>query len=212
LLSKISRGFTLNILSGIRKFIQNPPMSDINHYMSQGFSREEAKAQVAADHASTGLMIAVFRLFFHAIVLFFLFLPGIFCAYLLLTWLKKPIGDPHGWDYFWWMLGIVYLLECLVFFLKGWHLRLKDRDNLLWMLLWLICILYCFALPVLMMHEFILGQVRHHPAQDLSTRGMIIIWVAAVVTAGLIFWRYRLHKDTAPPLFRWAYRLGRGSR
>lgn len=39
-------------------------MNDVDYYESQGFSRDEAKAQVAAERASTKLMMAFFRLFF----------------------------------------------------------------------------------------------------------------------------------------------------
>jgi len=37
-------------------------MNDFDSFNSYGYSEEEAKAQAAADRASTGLMNAVFRL------------------------------------------------------------------------------------------------------------------------------------------------------
>jgi len=105
----------------------------------------------------------------------FLFLPGIFCAYLLLGWGRSLLGNPQGWDYFWWMVGLVYVLECGMFFVKGRHLRMKARGNGSWVVLLVVCLLYCFALPVGMMHELIGMKVAGHPGRSLSTRGLVIV-------------------------------------
>ena len=88
-------------------------MSDLQYYENHGFTRQEAKDQVAADRASTSLLFAFFSLFFKALTLCLLFIPGIFCAYLILYGLRNYLGNPAGWDYFWWMIGTVYTVECL---------------------------------------------------------------------------------------------------
>ena len=140
----------------------------------------------------------------------FVLLPGILCAFILLEWLREPLGHPSGWAYAGWMAGIVYVLECFIFFLKGWYLRLKDTDNNFWIAPWLICFFYCCALPVFMMHVIIADQfMRGHGFDGPAI--MATSWVGGLFLGLLIYWRYRLNEKGAPLLCGWAYRLGRGS-
>ena len=101
-------------------------MNDFDYY---SYSEEEAKAQAAADRASSGLMYAVFRLIFLPFRLFFLLLPSVLCVFLVLRWLHKPFTKATQWDYFWWLCATVHIIECLIFFLKGSQLSLRDRGN-----------------------------------------------------------------------------------
>jgi hypothetical protein len=183
-------------------------MNDLDYYQDHGFSREEAKNQVAADKASTTLLFMFFTLLFKVFLIFFLFMPGIFCAYLILHGLRSYLGNPAGWTYFWWMVGTVYVLECLVFLLKGWYVSLKEKGSWAWVILWTICFLYCFALPGLMLQVLISDQFRRTPGHTTSSP-MIISWVSAVILGWLIYRRYSLSSDTAPIWMMWAYRLGR---
>jgi hypothetical protein len=183
-------------------------MNDLHYYESQGFSHQEAKDQVAADRASTSLLLLLFSFFLRIVTLCFLFMPGIFCAYLILYALRTYLGNPKGWDYFWWMIGIVYLVECIVFLLKGWSMTLKDKGNGAWMFLWGVCFIYCFALPVLMLHALIFDQFKHPPGQSI-TRLEVLCWAGAAILSWLIYRRYSLGTDNAPKWMLWAYRLGR---
>src|SRR6185437_15247301 len=121
--------------------------NDVKYYESYGYSHEEAIAQVKADRASMRLLFAFFRLIFVCFKLFFLLLPSILCGLLILHWMKKPLTKTNYWDSFWWLCGTVYVLECLVFFLKGWQLSLRERENRFWLFIIGICLLYCFVLP-----------------------------------------------------------------
>ena len=183
-------------------------MNDLQYYQDQGFSREEAKQQVVADRASTKLIISLFLLLFRAFITFFLFIPGIICALLIVHTLGNYLGNPTGWAYFWWMAGIVYFLECLVFLLKGWSLSLKQKENLVWMFLWVICFLYGFALPGLMLQTLIADQFKRSPGHATSVP-IIISWVGAAILGWLVYRRYSLGTDAAPRWMFWAYRLGR---
>jgi hypothetical protein len=135
-------------------------------------------------------------------------MPSLFCAYLLLLWLRRPIGILKPWDYFWWLPGIAFVLECLIFFLKGWHLRLKERDHSFWVVLRVFCLLYCLVLPIYMCHAMIADEFRHQLNQQ-EWAGILISWIGGAILGGIIFWRYRINEDGAPWLFRWSFRLGR---
>jgi len=183
-------------------------MNDVEYYESYGYSHEEAKSMAAADRASTGLMFAVFRIFFICFKLFFLLLPAIFCSFLILEALKKPFSKTGRGEYFWWMFGIVYAIECVVFFLKGWQFSIRQRGNRFWLLVRSICLLYCFVLPECMFQVIIIDQVKRTPGSAIS-RLDLIAWVIGIVLGWLVYRRYRLSEDGAPFLFRWAFLIGR---
>jgi hypothetical protein len=182
--------------------------NDVKYYESYGYSHEEAVAQAKADRASTRLMYVVFRLFFIGFKLFFLLLPSIFCAALILEGIKGPFKKAVTWDTFWWLCGIVYTLECVIFFLKGWQLSLKQRANRLWIFIMAICILYCLALPVTMFQFLIVDQIRRTPGLHISPV-QIMSWAGGLILGWLIFRRYNLNKDEAPKFVFWDFRLGR---
>jgi hypothetical protein len=178
----------------------------IQHY---GTGFEDGRRQVEADRASTALMTTMFSSFFKLISLIILFCPGILCAYLILGGLRDYTGNLRGWNYGWTFIAIVYVLECLVFFLKGWSIALKKKGSVGWIIPRLICGSYCFGLPVLMLHTFmylLLKPVTEHPLDTLN----MVSWVVAGLMGVYIYSRYHLESDAAPGLVRWAYRMGRG--
>src|SRR3984957_11612784 len=102
----------------------------------------------------------------------------------------------------------VAVVECLVFLLKGWSVTLKDKGNGVWIFLRAVCLIYCFAIPVLMLHALIFGQFKHPPGHPMT--GLVILsWAGAVILSWLIYRRYSLDTDNAPKLMYWAYWLGR---
>ncbi len=183
-------------------------MNDIEYYKSQGLSHEEAKQQVAADRASTSLLFNFFKLVFAAFAIFILFIPGFFCAYLVLHVFGRLLGNPTNWNYFWWLIGLVYFLECMVFLLKGWYIALKERGYMLWKFLWAICVLYCFAVPALLMLS-LLSEPFASKGHGMSLPMIILSLASAAILGWLIYKRYQLNEDSAPKWMRWAYRLGR---
>ncbi|HTJ14814.1 MAG TPA: hypothetical protein VL547_22405 [Dinghuibacter sp.] len=114
----------------------------------------------------------------------------------------------NPWRYISFLAVLTYLIECLIFLLKGWSLSLKERQKGLWMLLWGICFLYCFALPLLIARSMIFYGFKpapHHPVDTLN----LISWIAGALLGWLVYRRYRLNVDSAPKLMKWSYLLGR---
>jgi hypothetical protein len=181
-------------------------LESIQHYAT-GF--EDGKRQAEADKASTALMRTLFSLFFKMVSLIILFCPGILCANLILEGLRHYTRILTGWNYGWVFITIVYVLECLVFFLKGWSIALQKQNNGVWIIPWLICGFYCFALPVFMLHTFLYSLLKPVPGHPTNTVNMIS-WVVAGIMGIYIYSRYHLQSDTAPRLMGWAYRIGKG--
>jgi hypothetical protein len=150
----------------------------------------------------------LFSYFFKAIFFVILFCPGILCAYLILEGLRHYTGNLTGWNYGWAFVTIVYVLECLVFFLKGWGLAMKKKDNAVWIIPWLVCVFYCFALPVLMLHTFVYDLLKPAPGNPTDVL-KIVSWTIAGLMGIYIYSRYRWQLDTAPRLMGWAYRIGK---
>jgi hypothetical protein len=180
-------------------------LESLQHY---GTGFEDGKRQAESGKASTALMATLFSYFFKTIFFIILFCPGILNAYLILDGLRHYTRNLTGWNYGGTFITIVYVLECLVFFIKGWCIALKKKDNLVWIIPWLICGFYCFALPVFMLHTFIYILVKPVPGHPTNTLDMIS-WVVAVLMGIYIYSRYHLQSDTAPRLMGWAYRIGK---
>ncbi len=176
------------------------------HRYETGF--EDGRRQAEADRASTALMTTIFSFFFRAISLLLLFCPGILCAYLILGALRHYTRNLTGWNYGWTFIAIVYVLECLVFFIKGWCIALQKKGSGIWIIPWLICGCYSFALPVFMLHTFIFmlfKPVPGHPTNEVS----MVSWIVGGLIGVYIYSRYHLQSDTAPRLMGWAYRIGK---
>jgi len=182
-------------------------MQDHEYYESYGYSHEEAVAQARTDRASNHLIYAFFRLLFKCFLLFFLLLPSIFCGFLILQKLKISFATTGRWEYVGWLCGAVYIIECLVFFLKGWLLSLRDRDNRLWLLLMAICLLYCFIFPAYIFQTLITAQFKRTPGLEIS-KLEIISWIGGIILGWIIYRRYRLTEESAPFLFRWTFHIG----
>lgn len=184
-------------------------MSQWNAYEDEYYpDEEEIKRQAEAEKAGAALTTSLFSLVLKILFLFVLFCPAILCAYLILDSLKSYTANLTRWHYFFAMVALVYGIECFVFFMKGCLLGLKKNGNGLWVLLWIICMLYCFVLPALFLHTIIFGMFRPAPGHPTSTLNMIS-WVAGVLISYYIYARYRLQTNTAPSIVAWAYRIGR---
>jgi hypothetical protein len=177
----------------------------LQHY---GTGFEDGKRQAEADRASGALMTTLFSCFAKAIFFIILFSPGILSAYFILEGLQHYTRNLNGWNYGWVFVTIIYALECVVFFLKGWNIAMKVKANLVWTIPQLIGGIYSFALPVFMIHAFIYNVLKPgqgHPTSVLN----LVSWVVAGLMGIYIYSRYRWQLDSAPGLMRWAYRMGK---
>lgn len=184
-------------------------MSDYPDYGGDYYSGyQDGKHHAESARATAAFMTALFKLLFLCFRLFFFSLPGIFCAFVILEKSGYHMGKQNIWNYMGVWIGLVYILECLIFFLKGWSLSLKDSGQRLWMVLWAICFIYCFALPAFLLKTIVFGQFttpKFHPTVTM----IILCWASGIILGWFIFRRYNLLADTSPKWMAWSYRLGR---
>lgn len=136
-----------------------------------------------------------------------LFSPAILLTYFILEKLRWFTAGLSKWPYFFLYLSIVYLLECAVFFLKGWLISLRLQNHKLWIAVFILLSLYCLILPTLFFQALIVGTFVSYPNRPTANSN-ILIWVISAVIGLYIYYRYNLTKDTCPKFFLWSYRLG----
>ncbi len=145
--------------------------------------------------------------FARAFLAFLLFCPAMICAYLIMEGVRLHGRTLEGWNYFWAMTGIVYLIECLVFFLKGWAAGLKTSGRRLWIIPSFICVVYCFLFPSLFLHTFIFNLFRPAPGHPTGTLNTVS-WVLGILFGACIYSRYERRSGWAFLLTSWAYSIG----
>lgn len=177
----------------------------VQHYET-GFEdgRRQARSERCTGSVMTTLVASFFRIFFF----FVLISPGIFCAYFMLASEKHDNAYMTGWTYGWAFVAAVYVLECVVFFLKGWGIALQKRNSIIWIIPWVICLFYGFAVPVYGIH--ILGYNLFKPATGNPTDTLnLITWIVAGLIGIYIYSRFHFKRPAVPIWTRWAFQMGK---
>ena len=181
-------------------------LRSVQHYET-GF--EDGKRRAQSDRHSGSLMTTLVACFFRIFFLIVLISPGLFCAYFILAAVKHYNAHLTGWTYGWTFVSIVFVLECVVFFLKGWGIALRKRNSTLWIIPWVICAFYGFALPVYVIHFVGYNLFKPVPGNPTGTLNLIT-WVAAGLMGIYIYSRFHFKRPHVPRWAGWAHRIGRG--
>lgn len=97
--------------------------------------------------------------------------------YLILEAAKVHLYAINPWRYIGLLAVLTYLVECLIFLLKGWSMSMRGRQKGLWMLLWGICFVYCFVLPVWIAKSMIFYGFKPAPPHPVDTLN-VVSWIA----------------------------------
>jgi len=181
-------------------------LRSVQHYET-GF--EDGRRQAQSERRSGSVMATLVALFFKTFLLIVLLCPGIFCAYFILALVTQYNAHLIGWTYAWTFITIVYVLECVVFCLKGWGIALKKKNIIFWVIPWLICAFYGFALPVYFVHLFGYNLFKPAPGNPTGTLNLIT-WVVAGLMGIYIYSRFHFKRPTVPVWTRWAFKIGEG--
>jgi uncharacterized membrane protein YuzA (DUF378 family) len=181
-------------------------LRSVQHYET-GFEDGRRQAQSERRHGSvmTTLVASFFRIFF----LIVLMSPGLFSAYFILAAVKHDNAHLTGWTYGWTFVAVVFVLECGMFFLKGCGMALQKRNSPIWIIPWVICALYGFALPVYGIHIFgynLFKPVLGNPTGTLN----LVTWVVAGLAGIYVYSRFHFTRPNVPRWAGWAHRIGRG--
>jgi hypothetical protein len=140
---------------------------------------------------------ALYHLLLHSPIVLAAYWGGV----LLEAPLSKVVAQP-----FWLQLGaggvIAYLTQAFIYFIKGNVQRLRLDRKYTWWLLLTICTLTICLIPawgVWATLKYYFGHI-----QEVRVFGPL----AVPVVAGLVYTRYKFHKDACPAPVYWAYRLG----
>jgi hypothetical protein len=180
-------------------------LRSVQHYET-GF--EDGRRQALLDRRSGSVMTTLVTSFFRIFLLIVLVSPGLFCAYFILAAVKHDNVHLTGWTYGWTFVAVVYGLECGMFFLKGWGVALQKRNSPLWIIPWIVCLFYGFALPVYGIHIFGYNMFKPAPGNPVSTLNLIT-WVAAGLMGIYIYSRFHFKRPAVPMWTRWAFQMGK---
>ena len=180
-------------------------LRSVQHYET-GF--EDGRRQAQSERRSGPVMTTLAARFFRIFLLIVLISPGLFCAYFILAAVKRDDAHLTGLTYGWTFVAVVFVLECVVFFLKGLGISLKRRNSPLWIVPWLICAFYGFGLPVYVVHIFGYNLFRPVPGSPTGILNLIT-WVVAGLIGIYIFSRFHFKRATVPIWTRWAFRMGK---
>jgi hypothetical protein len=180
-------------------------LRSVQHYET-GF--EDGRRQAQSDRRSGSLMATLVASFFKIFFLIVLISPGLFCAYFILAAVKHDNAHLTGWNYGWTFVAVVYGLECVVFFLKGWGIALRKRNSPLWIIPWVICAFFGFAIPVYGIHIVCYDMLKPVPGSPTGTLNLIT-WIVAGLMGIYIHSRFHFKRPGVPRWAGWANRIGR---
>lgn len=153
--------------------------------------------QYLFDKALRGLWFA-----FKIILNLATYLPMWCTGYLITSLFLKKNDDGFAW------IGLLILFTFLayqaVFFVKGLLIGLKNKSNLLWVPLFIICISFTCLFPALFIHNNI--QPWLHRISPNS--GNLIAWGTSILFGLYVYSRYHFLTNIAPVGALFSYQLG----
>jgi hypothetical protein len=130
------------------------------------------------------------------------YLPLWFTGYIIVDNILNKEDSAFAW------IGLIVIfaicLYQLLFFVKGMIIGLRHRNNLFWILLFILCITFTCILPVWFAFDTI-----HFYAEEWSTKSAdILTWVFAMAFGLFIYSRYHFLTNIAPLAAYPAYQMG----
>ena len=155
-------------------------------------------------HASMGVMSILIGLgvfFLKVAIVFGIF---IYAGYVLSQKLLR--GETNQIKI--WGLSFIfaYLILCVVYFLKGIIIGLRAKNNILWILPWITCIILCCIFPAFTIKSVIAGMFPFTKRQDKWC--LVFSWAAFIVSLFYIYGFYQFKTPNAPRVLHWSFALG----
>lgn len=170
-----------------------------------GETDEEYIARTRKESKSaTGLMFSLASLF-----LFFLKMAAIFGVFIYAGYLlsQKMLGEETDKFKIWGItLLFTYLIFCVIFFLKGIVIGLRDKNRKLWVLPWVICVFLCCIIPAFLIKSAF--GIMFNPVQQQQAWYTVISWIVFILSLLYIYGIYQFKTPNSPCIFNWIFRLG----
>jgi hypothetical protein len=130
------------------------------------------------------------------------YLPLWFTGYLITFQLLTKKDDPLVW------MGLILLFAFavyqLLFFIKGVMIASRERDNFMWIPLFLACTAFTSVLPAWAAFDTIHALVRRLSNESAQ----LVTWVLSIAFGFYIYSRYHFLLNKAPKLVFPAYQFG----
>jgi hypothetical protein len=130
----------------------------------------------------------------------FIYTPLLLTAYLVTGVLLRRTADGVYW--FLLIIAFTYLLYQLIFFIKGLLITLKFNGNLLWVPLYITCVLYTSVLPA-----WILFNSIESIAKEVHLDKVSLLILSGIVGA-FIYSQYKFLINIAPVTAYSSFRFG----
>jgi len=153
--------------------------------------------QYLFDKTLRGLWIA-----FKIILNLATYLPLWFTGYLITSLFLKKNDDGFAW------IGLIILFTILVyqavFFIKGVLIGLKNKGNLCWLLLFIVCVCFTCLLPIWFIHN----NIQPWFQRISPNSGNLIAWFTSILFGLYVYSRYHFLTNIAPVGALFSYQLG----
>lgn len=153
--------------------------------------------QYLFEKALKGLWIA-FKIILNLVT----YLPLGFTGYLITSLFLKKNDEGFTW------IGLLILFTFLayqaVYFVKGLLIGLKNKSNLLWVPLFIICISFTCLFPALFIHN----NIRPWLHTISPNSGNLMAWLTSILMGIYVYSRYHFLTNIAPMAALFAYQFG----
>lgn len=166
--------------------------------MSYSYESEEIEGKHIGS-ASASILTFVLSLILNV----FVYLPILYFGYIVVFFLFPEAGKNQQFIL---ILLFAYMFYCLIYFIKGILVKLKNNGNGVWSLLWLFCVIVTCVLPAFMALEFLESFIE--PSKRTDNINRFITWTGALLFSFFVYSRYQFKTDVAPKIAFWSYLAG----
>lgn len=177
----------------------------------QGYYEGKSARRTAENTSVIIKMLFAFLLVFIQFLYYcVIFSGGLILSHLLLKSLGVP--DKTGtWEYLLYLLGIGYIIVCLIFFIKGIMIQYRIAKNKIWIPLFVLCLSVVSLLPVVLFRLLIYDWFfRSYDVKSTVPLlwPAIASWILAIILGIIVYRKYRLTEDYVIKIAAWSYMWG----
>lgn len=107
-----------------------------------------------------------------------------------------------------WTVAILftYVIFCIIYFFKGTVIGLRTKNNKLWILPWVVCVLICCIIPAVIAKALVSAMFDFTEQQGVFYN--VLTWGTFIFSALYIYDVYQFKTYGAPRVLYWSYALG----
>ncbi|RXK86996.1 hypothetical protein [Filimonas effusa] len=178
------------------------------YYLGHSDGYNAGKRQAASDKQHAELFKKAILAFFKVLYILLIYSSAIITSYLILRRFSfyQSLGKLESICLV--ILG-AYFLTCLIFFLKGIMIALRQKRHWGWFIIFGFIFLYLVGIPAYLSH-LLFDMWLKPPVQEAGEIGRynILSWFGGLLVGGIIYAKYRLLENSSFAITKWAYISG----